>query len=391
MTRDIETRNLVKVIESCLGEHEFRVVELGGLSGKDKEYTFSVIEVRGAGNLLDDFIKTYSPLDKFKTTLAKKVLPEKGKQSYGVLIDADLQYRFAFNRLFADLDRENRKIRFKTPEEVLLEFVNGPDAPTQLYLEVAEALKKNGDDEIDNKFIEQLGIFPKGDDDDLGSYVDDTVMRYAFIGGDRSKDRSVPENPSGLFKHNSLVDRVRQIYAGKEVDLKTDNGVEKFYLVKIKYETSTLDDFLNTFKDELDEFKKKLARKVFGEKKTENTYITVVNKDLKIVYAYNARFAEYDENSMDIIFNQVEDVLLEAGENVVDEKPTEVTRPIERPDEGRDDPRAKYGITMPPQIPRKPRGIDNIRTMYGITMPKPKRSQGIDEIQMMYGITFDDP
>jgi hypothetical protein len=115
--------NLVFTIKLCLQEHTV------ALQDSKQAASMYLIEVKAESSLRKDFLDTYEPdLDDFKRQLAEKEIPDdQAEQTYGVLINTDLQYVYAFNRKFADIDRKVEKITFKNVEDVLIEMTKGSD------------------------------------------------------------------------------------------------------------------------------------------------------------------------------------------------------------------------------------------------------------------------
>ncbi len=83
------------------------------------------------------------------------------------------------------------------------------------------------------------------------------------------------------------------------------------YLIEITYETSTLEDFRKVYDGEIDNFKNKLAKKTFGNSKSENKYTLLISPDMQIMFAFNNRFAKYNKETDRIDFKPVEEAILE--------------------------------------------------------------------------------
>lgn len=83
------------------------------------------------------------------------------------------------------------------------------------------------------------------------------------------------------------------------------------YLIMIRAKTSMLSDFEYVFSDALVSMHKKIAEKVFKREETDNDYGLLINEDLKIVFAFNRAFADYDKNKKEIIYRDPDDILSE--------------------------------------------------------------------------------
>lgn len=278
---DFMKRNLLSTIRECLEEHR---VDLRGEKGNSSAY---LVQVEAASPLEKDFLDTYrGELDEFKLKLAKNLSGD--RQTYGVLIDSDLKYRFAFNTSFADFDKKKGEIIFKTPEDILVESAFGKtDKP-----EISWPTPSSGSD--------------WNDSDDSG-----TVFRYALVGGKRKKGKSLRFDDAGLdFLKPSLLDRVKNDYKNFRVLIKNGSEEKPFFLVNTSYETSILRDFLMTYCGGVDDFKERIARNSFGEGKSTNRYGLLFSEDLEIKFAFNTRFGRYNSQEKTINFLSPEDVLV---------------------------------------------------------------------------------
>jgi len=145
----MEESNLIETIRDCLQEHEI-------IWGKEPQY---LIEVNGMTNPYQDFVETYAELDDFKKEVARKLLgDEENQESYGVLVNQDLKYDFAFNRRFADLNFEDGKLSFKSPEQVLFELMDQekgekkkPNTVKNLLHRIRQVYEDGNKVEIDDK------------------------------------------------------------------------------------------------------------------------------------------------------------------------------------------------------------------------------------------------
>jgi hypothetical protein len=270
---EIERRNLVSTIEECLKEHRVELQSSKGIS------PFYLIEVSVQNKLAADFIETYqASLDDFKIQLAEKTFSgQSQKQKYGVLINPDLQFVFAFNRAFADLNREKHKIVYKNPDEVLL-----------------------GKTPIQQKPVSSEPTFtPKS------SSEFPTIIKYSITGKKPGQGLTQGEYSQEM---PSLLGRIKDFYLQSPIFLQDTS--ERLLLAQVSYETLSLVDFIRTYSGEVDTFKQKLARKAFGEKKSMNDYSLLLTHDLKIKYAFNEAFASYDPKKQKVVYSPTEEILL---------------------------------------------------------------------------------
>ena len=282
---EFRSKNLLSTISRCLDEHRVTI------SGKKGNEVMRLIEVSVPSSTFSDFIATYNgDVLGFQKELAKKVMGEGiSEQTYGVLINSDLQYSFAFNRKFGDLDRKKNKIHFTGVEELLLSLVNSSGAGA------INPIIPN----VPTRPGRRSGGFRRGGG---------LVMKYALEG---KEDDSVPRGSIGkaVFERVSLLDRIKAQYdSDKRIGLLGENGV--FYLDNTHYKTSTADDFIATYGDEINDFQKELARRIFGKESQDNEYGVLFDSDLRMRFAFNSAFARYDSKSKKIVFTSPEEVLL---------------------------------------------------------------------------------
>jgi len=283
-----EEKNLMSTIEDCLKEHR---VDLKSDKGVVPMY---LIEVTAQSSLYDDFVKTYEgEVDEFKKKLAKKVMGLAWvDQKYGVLINTDLKYEFAFNRRFADIDKKAKKIVYKDVEDVLLDMSNEVDLSEQESV-----------NELADQLEQQTGpsLFPGN-----------AVFRYSVV-GKKSKKKKEKNLGKVEFEKQSLLGRIQTQYADRFVDVKFSGQRQKreLCLIETEYKTKTINDFMKIYGDEISDFQKKLAKQIFGKKKTNNEYIFMLDKNMQIVFAYNRMFCAYDFQTKKLVYTPVEQVLLQ--------------------------------------------------------------------------------
>ncbi|VVB77765.1 Uncharacterised protein [uncultured archaeon] len=321
---ETEKRNLLQVISNCLDEHRVTISEGNG------SQVMRLIEVNVPSILYKDFIDTYnSEVQNFQKKLAKKLMGEdSSQQTYGVLIDSDLKYSFAFNRKFADLDRRKKRINFAGVEDLLLGLANTTDLtkPSKDSEPVMVPVAPGPVIRPGNGFRRRRGRGGGG-----------MLIRYALQGRE-DESSSGPVFEEIRFEKSSLIPTIKDYYdKTKKIILDGEKGT--FYLDGTSYMTSTAEDFIRTYQGELSGFQERLARKVFGDEKSRNEYGIIFNSDLQMIFAFNRAFARYDPKSKKVVFNDAEDVLLKLSEGK--DLSSLVTPPKKTPQPGLV---AKYGI-----------------------------------------------
>lgn len=86
------------------------------------------------------------------------------------------------------------------------------------------------------------------------------------------------------------------------------------YLVLMVAKTSLLADLKNTYGKEFTPVHLKLAKKIFGEKETDNTYGVLVDENLTPLFAFNRQFADYDRSTRTVIFKDLDSILVDRVE-----------------------------------------------------------------------------
>ncbi len=215
---------------------------------------FYLIEVDADGTLISDFLKVYSRLGKFKQDLARKRLAnDRNRQTYGVVVDEQMQYVFAFNR----------ELGWVKEGQIV----------------VAEA----------------------------GSFLLDYAGPTSFFSSQvKNSDLDLTAAPV-RFKNISLLDRVAQEYAKHTVQVEG----QEMILVNFNYSSPTLQDCLETYRQELtDEFKLRVATQKFGEGNQSNTYGVFFDHDLRMHFVFNECFAHFNREKGELLYTSLEEVLL---------------------------------------------------------------------------------
>ena len=286
--KEIQGRNLISTIEDCLKEHAVTIKQ-----GEDAQ-TFYLIEQTVRTPLFDDFICTYAgEVDKFKTELAKQLMLKRStEQTYGVLVNTDLRDTYAFNRAFADLDREKQAIVFKDMEEVLLERAGKKDITSYKAPEKKKPLPEGG---YHDNFFEGNNSF------------EGPLIKYSLTGKKGDSEKPKPAKDI-VFEKPSLLANVKNHYNPDKVVLIMEDGKQELYMIYTEYKTSSRKDFLEVYGKELNKFQKSLALKLFPDKKTDNSYCMVMDDNLQIQFVFNTEFAYYQTNKIN--FYTPEEVIL---------------------------------------------------------------------------------
>jgi hypothetical protein len=306
--RQIKLGNLLPIVENCLGEHQVNLKDASG-----KKQSFYLIETRITGNRAADFESTYDEfedLTQFHLNLADKTWgSRKGPhhpQVYGTLIDTSLQYSFAFNRRFADLSEKKDQLEFLTPDQIFLTDPKPEDYEEALVI---------------SPTLEEEDFF------DNGNSFSDMLMRYSLQGNKKRKFKGPIS-----FERNSLLGRIKDCIGLSPMAEMPQVGSSKLYsLLKVDYETPTLNDLLMTYPEGFSKFQAGLAEKLLGGKTDKNTYLILVDDQLRMRFAANELFAKHDSKNSEIIFSSPEEALLQFGEDLAEKLPETVPKLRRRP------------------------------------------------------------
>lgn len=119
------------------------------------------------------------------------------------------------------------------------------------------------------------------------------------------------------------------------VTLPGEQEEKSLYLILITAKTSKLEDFWGTYGDKATAIHQKIAQKVFGTEETENVYGALIDESLRMIFAFNRDFADYDSNNKTIVFKDIDDVLINRIEAKKEVEKTELEikemSPIQRP------------------------------------------------------------
>ena len=96
-----------------------------------------------------------------------------------------------------------------------------------------------------------------------------------------------------------------------KVILPAEKKEVSLYLIMVTAKTKKLEDFVQTYGTKATTTHRKIAKKIFGTGETENIYGVFLGEDLKMVYAFNRDFADYDKNKKVILYKDVDDILVD--------------------------------------------------------------------------------
>lgn len=112
---------------------------------------------------------------------------------------------------------------------------------------------------------------------------------------------------------NNAIDLIRGDLKRHKVTVVLPGEQEEkhFYLIMVKGKTSKFEDFKKTYGEQATTTHLRIAKKIFGYKEIENTYGVFVDEDLRMIFAFNRDFADYDKTKKAIIYKDIDDVLIE--------------------------------------------------------------------------------
>jgi len=83
------------------------------------------------------------------------------------------------------------------------------------------------------------------------------------------------------------------------------------YLIMVTAKIKKLEDFVQTYGTKVTTTHQKIAKKIFGTGETDNVYGVFLGEDLKMVFAFNRDFADYDKNKKVIVYKDIDDILID--------------------------------------------------------------------------------
>jgi len=319
--KEFEERNLLSRITDCFKES---AVSLKCKDGKTRP--FYLVDVSMTSRLRDDFSKTYPDAEKRfgedaidavigpRNTWIGPDMIDRFTEHYRLLLNTDLEPDFAFNSHFAEIDLKNKRIVFKNPEEILQD--------REYLKERARGCKEPMSDAPLR--IQGGGAIPLGR---LMNLAGDEIHKAAPSPEERNyRMRSGRIKPQVLHDHPSLLSEIEEhTYSFSRVNLMLNGKPVPFIALNATASTSTLGDFRETYKKEIKEIRanynyltnavlcETAPEIIFGCEKSDNRYILLLSKNLRIVHAFNAEFAKFenieDGNAGEIIYTPLNELL----------------------------------------------------------------------------------
>lgn len=111
---------------------------------------------------------------------------------------------------------------------------------------------------------------------------------------------------------NSVIELIRKDAAKHTVSVIVPGGenvIRKLFLILISAKTSLLNDFKITYGREVTAIHAKIAKKMFGTKETENIYGVLLDDEMRMVFAFNTKFADY--KGKNIVYKDMDSILME--------------------------------------------------------------------------------
>ena len=148
-----------------------------------------------------------------------------------------------------------------------------------------------------------------------------------------------------------------------EVILPGEECVRQLYLLEMTGKTRLIEDLRVTYGEAITPFHEKLAKKLFGEEESINKYGVFWDDDLKLVFAFNRRFADYDPKTKTVVYKDLDDFLVAA-----------TATPVEPVDESPDNPAPFAPSHWPVHLPADAGGM-----MIRYSIPDPAAEQSVAE------------
>ena len=304
---EVEKRNLISVINSCLQEHVVTISD-GATTGK-----LALVQVKAKSPPARDFAATFPEVNGFSQTLTARVLGDESRpETYGVLVNADMVVVYAFNMRFGALDRDRHKIKFCDPRVYLRKLVDEKkreaEAPQNEHIVTVPLDWPEGDAprEHEDAQVATTGIVDVIDTD---MALGDMEMKYAFVGA-KPQLGSTPSTSMPAFERPSLLPHIKEAYAEKRVVLMVNGEPQTFTLIDTNYITDTRADFQTTYAPELayapPSVKSAVAVKFM---KGMNKYTLILDENWRVAGAFNQRFARYDPDRQAVLYQTFEDAL----------------------------------------------------------------------------------
>lgn len=111
-------------------------------------------------------------------------------------------------------------------------------------------------------------------------------------------------NAIGLIKEDLRRHRVTVTLPGEQEE-------KSLYLILITAKTKKFKDFVETYGNQVTTTHQKIAQKVFGAEETKNVYGALIDENMRMIFAFNRDFADYDKTKKAIVFKDIDDVLID--------------------------------------------------------------------------------
>lgn len=120
--------NVMDLLKKDLQRHKVPV----RLPGRDEERQLFLIEIRALTNKIDDLRQSFGKkVVALRLRLAEKIFGQAETFSdYGVFFDDNYRMVFAFNREFADYNKETKTVVYKDIDDILMDHLVDVDLPT---------------------------------------------------------------------------------------------------------------------------------------------------------------------------------------------------------------------------------------------------------------------
>jgi hypothetical protein len=96
-----------------------------------------------------------------------------------------------------------------------------------------------------------------------------------------------------------------------DIRLPGEKEEKQLFLIMVTAVTSKLEDLQETYGEDVTNTHLKIAEKVFGTEKAENTYGVLLDDDKKMVFAFNREFADYNRSKKEIVYTDLDTLLVE--------------------------------------------------------------------------------
>ena len=113
--------NAIELIRNDIKRHQVEVI----LHGETKSQMLFLVEVTAKTNKVEELPLVYGEkVTPLHLKVAEKIFGDQESENvYGVFVDKDLKYVFAFNREFADYVSEKECVEYKELDDILVEKV----------------------------------------------------------------------------------------------------------------------------------------------------------------------------------------------------------------------------------------------------------------------------